>query len=111
MSKASHPTVALTHQISQWLQRSGVTGEPMSGLPVDLADALAAAERVRTLLDELLRLDMAQVSQAEKALAIAADMEAQISSELLPHVTSLERVWPSVVEGLGERVSNNGDEE
>ena len=110
MSKRNHPTVALTHRIAQWLERSGATGEPVSGLPVDLADALAAAERVKALLEELLGLDVTRTSEAERALALAADMEAQIVSELLPHVTSLERAWPGVVEALGTRVPDNEGE-
>ena len=110
MDNASHPTVALTHRISQWLQRSGVTGEPLSDLPVDLADSLAAAERTQALLEELLCLDATQASQAERALALAAEIEAQISSELLPHVTSLEGVWPAVVELLSSRVPDNEGE-
>ena len=111
MSKTNNPTVALTHEISQWLQKSGATAGPLTGLPVDLADALAAADRIRSSLGQLLRLNPREASQAEEVLALAADIEAQISSELLPHVAALEAAWPGVVEALGEHVPDSEQRE
>ena len=104
-------TVALTHSLSQWLQRAGLTNaEAISGIAVDLADLLAAGENVRYRVAQLLELNPSQSGDASAALALAAEIEAYLFGELKDHLLSIESAWPGLLEHL-DQLSPLGDGE
>lgn len=103
MTMSPRETVALTHALGQWLRKAAVGDDAIvADLAVDLADIIAAGEFVREAVDELLRHDPLDPREADAALTLAAEMEAQLFGEMREHLSSLEIVWPKLLTRLDE---------
>lgn len=94
MNSESDKVVLLTSRIDRWLLSAGVRGaKERASMSVDLADLLAAAAESGRGLQRLLKTDPSTTDGAERALTIAAEMEAWMFTELKNHLRSLERSW------------------
>lgn len=103
--------VEMTHILTEWLQRAGLSDHPnRADLAVDLADILAAAEMVRESVEALLKLNPTMPDEADSALTIAAAIEAQLFGEIKGHLGSLEVAWPVLLERLDQLSPNNEEE-
>lgn len=104
MNSESKKVVQLTHRIDRWLLSAGVTSaRRRSGMAVDLADLLAAAAESERGLNRLLRTTPSTPTGADRALSIAAEMEAWLFTELEDHLRSLEREWAKLLPLLAKK--------
>lgn len=95
--------VATTHALTEWLRAAGLGDhERRADLAVDLADILTAAEVVQANVNALLNLRPDSATEADTALTIAAEIEAQLFGELKGHLESLEKAWPVLLERLDQ---------
>lgn len=101
MTMSPTETVALTHALTRWLRKAGVSDDHVvADLAVDLADIVAAGQAVRDAVEGLLRQDPRNAGEAGAALALVGDMEAQLFGEMKDHLNSLESAWPVLLERL-----------
>lgn len=83
---------------SRFLERIRATHAIDAGLAVDLGDGIAAAERVRMLLQTMASTDWELPEDRQRALAAAGEINALIESELLPHFGAAAAAWPHLLE-------------
>jgi hypothetical protein len=98
MSSESNRVIRLTSRIDRWLLSAGIrSARQRSSMAVDLADLLAAAAESRKGLNRLLKTNPSTADGAERALVIAAEMEAWMFTELKEHLRSLEQSWTKLL--------------
>src|SRR4051812_38828181 len=103
MANEADETVALTTHIADWLVKAGVNdAKQRADISVDLADLIAAAHEVEADVKSLVKQRPASVSDADKALTLAGNIEVQLFTELASHLDSLRRVWPKLLKRLAE---------
>ena len=91
MDASEDPAVALTDRLGGWLKAADCVNEPMrTDIAVGLADVLAAARRVQSGVEALLAVDPRNAADADRALSIAAELEAYLFGEMRSHLESLE---------------------
>lgn len=101
MTDSAARTIALTHNLRNWLQGARLDEEPAStDLAVGLADFVAAAARAQDRVEALLKLDPAVPGQADEALTLAAELEAYLFTEIKSQLERLEAAWPRLLERL-----------
>ena len=83
---------------ARFLERIRATHAIDVGLAVDLGDGIAAAERVRILLQAMASTDWKLPEDRQRALAAAGEINALIESELLPHFGAAAAAWPHLLE-------------
>jgi hypothetical protein len=106
MATTAEDTVNLTREIDRWLLGVGINEEgARADLAVDLADILAAAQRVESDLRSLLSLVAPSGKEADEALALAADIEVQLFTEAQSHMKTLQKAWPYLLQRLEQRAS------
>jgi outer membrane murein-binding lipoprotein Lpp len=106
MAHQAADTVTLTKAIADWLVEAGVAdAKQRADISVDLADLIAAARQVEADVKSLVQQRPATASEADKALALATDIEVQLFTELSSHLDSLRRAWPKLLERLDAMAS------
>jgi len=102
--------VERVRQISAWLERAGVdNADARASIAVDLADALAGAERAAAALDAMLATDPTTPDGAGAALGYAAQVRTWLYTEVKYHLDDMDPLWePEFEDKLAERVP--GDE-
>jgi hypothetical protein len=91
-------------RIDGWLADVGIPDEDTRGdIAVDLADILAASQRVQELLEDLIVGGSAM--SADDALDKASEIEVQLFTELASHLDTLQKAWPVLLDHFAERVA------
>ena len=94
-------TVAMTKAFSEWLLAIGISDAKLRAeVSVDLADILAAAHRVEKDMSSLMKAPYAGGPGGDAALAVAANIEVQLFTELASHLRTLRSTWPRVLKQL-----------
>lgn len=100
-------TVAVTKAFSDWLSAIGISDPKLRAeVSVDLADILAAARQVESDMRSLMKTRPSGGAEADAALAVAANIEVQLFTELASHLKTLRTTWPKVLEQLDTASSN-----
>jgi hypothetical protein len=103
MTVTAKSTVRLVNRIDRWLERAGINQRDSTKLSIDLADTLAAADRIRTHLNRMLSSNPRTTLGAHRAFAHAAAIGAWVHPELTFHVARLRRTWPAKLENQLDR--------
>jgi len=99
LPRDSSETVALTHRLTLWLERAGISeGEQRATLAVGLADVLAAAVRTAESVDKLLATDPTAIRGADDALTETGIMQAWLFTEMSSHLEEMAPLWESVLQ-------------
>jgi hypothetical protein len=98
MTVTAKSTVRLVNRIDRWLASAGINQRDSTKLSIDLADTLAAADRIRAHLSRMLSSNPRTRLGVNRAFAHAAAIGAWVHPELTFHVARLRRTWPTKLE-------------